>query len=779
MGERAEDAKEGIWDGTNEATALQRYQTLVNGIDDGIFQIGPDGRFVALNDTIVEMAGYKRETLLGEYVSFIFDENDCQQIEQEIAEQRTTGDRRNETIKSIVHTADGNRRPCKLRLHLLRDDGFHGTVGIVRDITERTCVEDIAGDRETEQSRHRSEVTFRQLVEHLDQVVWMTTANMRETLYVNSAFEEVYGQDRERLYENPETLLEAVHPDDREMMRKELDKQVDEPYVLDYRIVQPDGEVRWINDRVIPIIDDDGNTFRIVGEAMDVTKRKEHERELEDTQSQLEAATEAGAVGTWEWHIQNDKMIVGPSFARTFGVNPEAARDGVSLDQFLEAVHEDDRDRVVAEIEETVETRGEYEAEYRVWNANDELRWVVSRGHVESDEDGNPVTFPGALTDITERKRAELQLERASEQLETLFEILPVGVVVADRSGRAVEANEMAKQIWGGDVFDAESIEKYEQYPAVWDESGDAVEPDEWTMTQVLEGAEMTDPDIFEIETTDGKRRLIQAKGMPVQDASGDAIRGVVTISDITERRAYQRKLEESNDRLEQFAYAASHDLQEPLRMVSSYLQLIDRRYGDELDEDGEEFLEFAINGADRMREMIDGLLKYSRVETRGDPFEPIDMNVVLGDVLDDLQIQIEESDAEITTAEFPCVKGDINQLRQVFQNLLSNAITYSGDEPPRIHVDADDRGEEWVVSVRDEGIGINPEDQDQIFTVFNRLHSREEYDGTGLGLALCKRIVERHGGEIWVDSEPGEGAMFSFTLPIGGGHGTCRSDTD
>ncbi|WP_049926092.1 MEDS domain-containing protein [Halopiger goleimassiliensis] len=232
------------------------------------------------------------------------------------------------------------------------------------------------------------------------------------------------------------------------------------------------------------------------------------------------------------------------------------------------------------------------------------------------------------------------------------------------------------------------------------------------------------------------------------------------------EQRQHERQLRESNERLEQFAYAASHDLQEPLRMVTSYLQLLENRYGDGFDEEGEEFLAFAVDGAQRMREMIDALLEYSRVETQGEPFEPVDLDRVLGDVLNDLQLQIEETDATVTTKPLPQVRGDASQLRQVLQNLITNAITYSGDEPPTVRVDADRRGTEWVVSVHDDGIGIDPADQDRVFTVFDRLHSREEYDGTGIGLALCKRILERHDGEIWVESEPGEGSTFSISLP-------------
>ena len=227
-----------------------------------------------------------------------------------------------------------------------------------------------------------------------------------------------------------------------------------------------------------------------------------------------------------------------------------------------------------------------------------------------------------------------------------------------------------------------------------------------------------------------------------------------------------QKQLERSNERLEQFAYAASHDLREPLRMVTSYLQLLDRRYGDDLDGEAETFIEHAVDGADRMRDMIDGLLAYSRVESRGDPFTDVDLNCVLDDALADLQLTIDETDATITSASLPTVQGDGRQLRQVFQNLLSNALQYSGDEPPRIHVSVEESDRGWTIFVQDDGIGIDPEQTDRIFRVFHRLHSVDEYAGSGIGLALCKRIVERHGGRIWVDSEPGQGSTFSFFIP-------------
>lgn len=209
--------------------------------------------------------------------------------------------------------------------------------------------------------------------------------------------------------------------------------------------------------------------------------------------------------------------------------------------------------------------------------------------------------------------------------------------------------------------------------------------------------------------------------------------------------------------------------------MVSSYLTLLERRYEDDLDDDAHEFIEFAVDGADRMQEMIDGLLQYSRVDTQGQSFQPVDVDEVVADVCTDLEMRIEETGAEIDVGDLPEVRGDPGQLRQLFQNLIDNAITYSGEETPRISVFAEKREATWVISVCDQGIGIDPDDVDRIFRVFDRLHSVEEYDGTGIGLALCQRIAERHDGTIRVDSEPGEGSTFSVHLPTR----TEREDDD
>lgn len=237
---------------------------------------------------------------------------------------------------------------------------------------------------------------------------------------------------------------------------------------------------------------------------------------------------------------------------------------------------------------------------------------------------------------------------------------------------------------------------------------------------------------------------------------------------DVLEIRVKERtaELARSNAELEQFAYIASHDLQEPLRMVSSYVQLLERRYKGKLDLDADKFIAFASEGAVRMQRLINDLLAYSRVGTRGKSFEPVNLETVLAQALENLHLAIKERNATITHSPLPTAYGDSSQLTQVFQNLIDNAIKFCSEKSPRVHVSARLEGSECLCWVKDNGIGIASEYRDRLFLLFQRLHTRKEYPGTGLGLAICKRILERHGGQIWVESRPGEGSTFYFKIP-------------
>jgi len=226
------------------------------------------------------------------------------------------------------------------------------------------------------------------------------------------------------------------------------------------------------------------------------------------------------------------------------------------------------------------------------------------------------------------------------------------------------------------------------------------------------------------------------------------------------------RDLERTRRELEQFAYVVSHDLQEPLRMVSSYLQLLDRRYKDKLDSDAEDFINFAVDGAQRMHKLIADLVSYSRINTRGSEFAPTDFNHVLDGALASTNESVRESAAIITRDALPTLVADGGQMEQLFRHLIDNALKFQNGRRPRVHIGAERRANEWTFFVRDNGIGIDPELVDRIFLVFQRLHGRGEYPGTGMGLAICRRIVERRGGRIWVESELGKGSTFYFTMP-------------
>ena len=271
-----------------------------------------------------------------------------------------------------------------------------------------------------------------------------------------------------------------------------------------------------------------------------------------------------------------------------------------------------------------------------------------------------------------------------------------------------------------------------------------------------------------------GEERVVHAQGEVIYNEEHIPVRTRGTIQDITEHKKAEEtlklKIEElarSNAELEQFAYVSSHDLQEPLRMITSYLQLLQRRYQGKIDDKADKYIYYAVNGASRMQNLINDLLEFSRVTTRANELEPTDSEFILNQVLSDLELYIKKNNATVSYDSLPEVIADSTQTAQVFQNLIINGIKFHSEEPPKIHISAEKKASEWVFSVQDNGIGIDPQYSERIFEVFKRLHNKEEYPGTGIGLAVCKKIVERNGGRIWVESELGKGSTFYFTLPI------------
>ena len=272
----------------------------------------------------------------------------------------------------------------------------------------------------------------------------------------------------------------------------------------------------------------------------------------------------------------------------------------------------------------------------------------------------------------------------------------------------------------------------------------------------------------------DGTCVYIENSGVCFTDYEGMSYKAIGVLKDITERKKAEEKLKSkleeltrSNTELEQFAYVSSHDLQEPLRMISSYLQLLQRKYQGNIDDKADKYISYAVDGAFRMQNLINDLLEFSRVTTKAREPEPTDSEFILNQVLANLELFIKENKATVSHDLLPEVIADSTQLAQVFQNLIINGIKFHNEEAPKIHISAEKKAKEWVFSVQDNGIGIDSQHSEKIFEVFKRLHRKEEYPGTGIGLSICKKIVERHGGHIWVESELGKGSTFYFTLPI------------
>ncbi|MDW5562720.1 MAG: ATP-binding protein [Methanomassiliicoccus sp.] len=362
-----------------------------------------------------------------------------------------------------------------------------------------------------------------------------------------------------------------------------------------------------------------------------------------------------------------------------------------------------------------------------------------------------------------ELKRIQLELEETKAKYFELYDLAPVGYITLTPNLIIKEANLAASFLLG--MERKQLINK----PLSRFVSPRSQESFYLHYRRLEQGKQV---DTLPIVRNDGEKIQVRIESNIVNGRIDRGFRSIVT--DVTEVNRvqqqveeYSKKLERSNTELQQFAYIASHDLQEPLRMITSYLGLLNRKFGDGLDPMAKEYMSFINSGAVRMRELVQDILEYSRVDTQGNEFARVDMDRVMIAVLNALHIYIDETKTVISSESLPTVLGDEKQMGQLLTNLISNAIKFRRhDAVPRIIVSAVAAGNEFIFSVKDNGIGIDAQYADKLFKMFSRLHTRDEYPGTGIGLAITKKIVERHGGRIWFESEPGKGTTFFFTIP-------------
>jgi PAS domain S-box-containing protein len=520
-----------------------------------------------------------------------------------------------------------------------------------------------------------------------------------------------------------------------------------------------DGTSMWIEGDYSCLYDSNGKLIGHFGIQRDISDRKQAEEDLARFSSALSHAMEGVSLIDPQGHY----VQVNQAYANMVGYSPEAM---IGMD-WQRTVHPDDLENVKLAYQHMLH-EGKVDVEARGVRRDCSIFYKQLVMVTIFDSQQQMIGHYCFMKDISDRKQMEEALRESEQRLQSLLDNSTAVIYMKDMQGRYMMINHRYEELFHLDRNEVKGKTDQEIFPK---EIADAFQANDRKVIAAgvaLEKEEVAPQD-------DGLHTYLSIK-FPLVDGEGRiyAVCGMST--DISDRKQAEVELQNqkqdlvrSNDELQQFAYVASHDLQEPLRMIASYLELLERRYKGQLDARADQFIAYAVDGAARMQILIEDLLKYSRVGSRGQSFERVDCAVVLQNVLRNLQVAIAENNAVITHDPLPSLNADITQLTQLFQNLIGNALKFRREDPPQIYVGVERTNGKWLFSVRDNGIGIESQYTNRIFVIFQRLHNRTEYSGTGMGLAICKKIVERHGGKLWVESKPGEGSTFYFTLPDSG----------
>jgi PAS domain S-box-containing protein len=517
---------------------------------------------------------------------------------------------------------------------------------------------------------------------------------------------------------------------------------------------------------------DSGEVDGLVGVIVDITARKRAEARLRDSEERFRAVVDSANEGILVYDKALNIIAGNQAAERIIGLPLVDIIGAAGFTSLLPCVHADGRPLGEKDRPTRVTLRtGEGLTNYIVGIQRPEgrLTWLsVNTAFLRRPEESDWYGIVSTIGDITAQRNAEMALRESEARFRQTFELAAAGIAhVVD--GRFTRVNRSLCEILGrSEAALLGASVKDVSHP----EDRDLSDP---IRQRILAG---------EAESVRFEKRYLRPGGEVVwaevvialvRNEAAAPLYEIAIFHDVTERRnaaaalaAAHDELKRSNAELEQFAYVASHDLQEPLRMVSSYTQLVQRRYGERLDGDAKEFMGFVVEGAARMKQLIEDLLAYSRVGTRGKDFQPVELEAPLAKAISNLRSALEESSASVTWEPLPTVRADDMQLAQLFQNLIGNALKFRSSSVPRIHIACTDKESEFEFEVSDNGIGIEPQYYERIFMVFQRLHNKTEYPGTGIGLAISKKVVERHGGRIWVSSRLGAGSTFHFTLPKG-----------
>ena len=596
---------------------------------------------------------------------------------------------------------------------------------LIAENDERKLAEEILREAE---SRYRS------LVEKIPAATYMIALKDYRVLYNSPQIEEISGFTPDELNANSHLWEDQIFPEDNQRVVTEMVRcqTSGAPFECEYRIVTRDGRVRWVMDTASMVLNSSGQLLFMQGVIFDITSRKQYEEQLQQNIARAGALAEISSALV-ESTLDHEEALGLVARRSVELVGDSCVIRLLSEDgQWLDVVTHDHRNPKSKEIQAKIILEIPHRVDEGI------LGQVMASGE------------PRLMAVIDPQ---QIRIEFKPEFLPLLEQLGVESLMVVPLKAQ-------------GQLLGVMSLTR--------DRGGNPYTTEDFTFVQNL--AERAALSIANTRLYIENLRRKHELEIRVNDRTEELLKANALLEhELGERRRAEEKLAQqakelarSNAELEQFAYVASHDLQEPLRLISSYTHLLEKRYKGKLDADADEFIGYTVESTTRMQRLISDLLAYSRVSMHARPFDQVDLNEALKQALFNLQIAIEETQALITQDNLPVLNVDAAQMAQLFQNLIGNAIKFHGQEPPRIHVSARQAGEMWIIAVKDNGIGINPRFSDRIFVLFQRLHDRNEYSGTGIGLAICKRIVERHQGKIWVDSEPGQGATFYFTLPVG-----------
>jgi len=607
---------------------------------------------------------------------------------------------------------------------------------------------------------------------------------------------EIFGLDPKKFDASFEAWNKVLHPEDLELSQKRIKKAIEEHSFLDnkYRIIKPDGTVRWINALGKADYDKEGVPLCMTGICIDITEHKQIEEDLKESETRYRSLFENSFDGVLLTKPDGSILTANYAAQKMFNMSEEEI---ITRGRDVLIVSDEKLTQAIKKRNEEGSVNTELTARRR--DGSTFPIELVSSLFTDSDGVIKTSIF---IRDISERKKAEEKLKESYERFDLAQKVSNIGTF---------EWNiQTGVNIWTPELEAMYGLKEGE-FPGTQEAWEELIHPDD--AHKAINGVDIalktgkpTESE-FRVKWADGSIHWLMGRWQVIKGDDGELLKLIGVNVDITALKKYEseqqkllenekeltrklhssnqelekvnlelihqhyvqnkliKKLEISNKELEQFAYVASHDLQEPLRMVASFAQLLAMRYKNKLDSDADDYIDFIVEGSHRMKDLIDDLLAYSRLNTEKTEHQFNDLNQILDKVLSGMKNTIVEERVHIIQDKLPTVRCDSSQLGQVFQNLISNSIKFHHTNP-KIHISAEETDNEWILGVSDEGIGIDPKHQEQIFDVFKRLHTRNEYPGTGIGLSICKRVVDRHNGKIWVESELGQGSSFYFTLP-------------